>query len=162
MCKYLRDFSQEEMVHIAKLYATNDFVTRSLLADERNTTVDVISEILSQSISKRLVSLDTAIQMAKRAMKNVKPYKGSERTCKHYSKLILDAFGVELKNYISCKQYSEEEYNYQCQREEDEKRRRHLIFLKESYPESSISDDDGAPSYDEIENELERLTRYLA
>lgn len=87
--KKLADFNLAQIREISVEYAnTDNNTTRKYLAKKYMTRSSVITKIIYQAFSLKLISLETGIKIAKKAIKNSSKYGGKERTMLYYHKLL--------------------------------------------------------------------------
>ena len=82
MCRKLRDISKEEMIKIASTYANEKNATKKTIANDHNISVDMVSNVFIACFRQKLVDVATAINIAKKAIKNTSLYSGQEKTKK--------------------------------------------------------------------------------
>ena len=90
MCRKLRDISKEEMIKIASTYANEKNATKKTIANDHNISVDMVSNVFIACFRQKLVDVATAINIAKKAIKNTSLYSGQEKTKKYYREMIFE------------------------------------------------------------------------
>lgn len=160
MCRKLRDISKKEMIKIASTYANEKNATKKTIANDHNISVDMVSNVFIACFRQKLVDVATAINIAKKAIKNTSLYSGQEKTKKYYREMIFDYYGVDLELYLPPPRENGRKILDEYERKKAIELLSWLESISSSYDDFSISDDEG-PTIDEIASKIYFLRSLL-